>query len=341
MGNRVAVIGAGSWGTALAILLANKGCNVSIWGRRKEQLEIMIETRENKEYLPGVDLPSNINITWDLEKCLFKNDFIIVVVPSHAMREVICLITNFISDNSIIISASKGLEVNTLSRMTEVIKEELPENLHRNIAVISGPSHAEEVSRGLPAAVVTAAFTKEIAEKVQDLFITSRFRVYTNPDIIGVELGGALKNIIALGTGISDGLEFGDNSRAGLMTRGIAEITRLGNAMGADSLTFLGLSGVGDLIVTCGSMHSRNRRAGIQIGQGKPLDEVLGGTRMVVEGVKATQAAYELSVLHGIDMPITREIYRVLFEGADVKKSVENLMLRTRTHETEEIVEGW
>lgn len=338
MGNCVAVLGAGSWGTALAILLANKGCNVSIWGRRREQLETMIETGENKEYLPGVALPSNINLTWDLEKCLYKNDYILVVVPSHAMREIICLIKNLIKDNTVIISASKGLEVSTLLRMTEVIKEELPEDMHRYIAVISGPSHAEEVSRGLPAAVVTAASTKEIAEKVQNLFITSRFRVYTNPDIIGVELGGALKNIIALGTGINDGLEFGDNSRAGLMTRGIAEITRLGNAMGADPLTFLGLSGVGDLIVTCGSMHSRNRRAGILIGQGKTVDEVFSLLKMAVEGIRTTKAAYNLQKKYSTEMPITTELYKVLFESKTPLEALETLMGRARKHEIEEVV---
>lgn len=334
----MAVLGAGSWGTALAILLANKGCDVSIWGKRKEHIEKIIKTGENKEYLPDVSLPSNIQVTWDLERCLYDKDYIIMVIPSQAMREVFSVAKRYIKDNSIIISASKGLEVDTLLRMTEVLQEELPAKMHNNIAVISGPSHAEEVSLGLPTAVVASAFTKETARKVQDLFITTRFRVYTNPDIIGVELGGAFKNIIALGTGINDGLEFGDNSRAGLMTRGIAEITRLGNAMGANPLTFLGLSGVGDLIVTCDSMHSRNRRAGILIGKGKTIDEVFSTLKMAVEGIRTTEAAYKLQQKYDTEMPITTELYKVLFKSKTPSEALETLMSRARKREIEEIV---
>lgn len=337
MKKRVAVIGAGSWGTALAILLADKGYDVCLWGRRREYVEEMLETRENRDYLPGVKIPYGLQMTWDLEKSILNREYIVLVVPSHSMRQMVSQIRPFIDKNAVIISASKGLEVDTLKRMSEVIKEELHESMHKNVAAISGPSHAEEVSKGLPTTVVAAAPHKEIAESVQDLFITSKFRVYTNPDIIGVELGGALKNIIALGAGISDGLGFGDNTKAALMTRGIAEIARLGIAMGAEPLTFAGLSGIGDLIVTCTSIHSRNRRAGILIGQGKTLDEIYSNTKMVIEGVRTTKAAYKLQKEYNIEMPITSELYKVLFEAKNPLNAVKDLMERGRTHEIEEV----
>jgi glycerol-3-phosphate dehydrogenase (NAD(P)+) len=338
MSAKIAVVGAGSWGTALATVLDSKGIKLNLWIREEDLLETVKETRENVLYLPGVKLGENINPMGDMEESIKGCETIIFAVPSHALRNVVKTLAPSIKSDQRLVNVAKGLDPGTLKRLSEVIREALPDN---KVAAVSGPSHAEEVGRGMPTTVVAACPDRKMAEYVQDLFMAPAFRVYTNPDIIGVEMGGALKNVIALGAGISDGLGYGDNTKAALMTRGIVEIARLGVKMGAKSTTFAGLSGIGDLIVTCTSMHSRNRRAGIEIGQGKSLDEVLGGTRMVVEGVKATQAAYELSVLHGIDMPITKEIYKVLFEGADVKKSVDNLMLRTKTHEAEEIVEEW
>ena len=338
MSAKVAVVGAGSWGTALATVLDGKGIRLNLWVREEDLLETIRNTRENDMYLPGVKLGENINPTGDMEQCIHGCEAIVFSVPSHFVRDVARSIAPFVRPQQRIINVAKGLDPGSLKRLSEVIKEALPQN---KVAVMSGPSHAEEVGRGVPTTVVAASPDREMAEYVQDLFMAPAFRVYTNPDIIGVEMGGALKNVVALGAGISDGLGYGDNTKAALMTRGIVEIARLGVKMGAKAATFAGLSGIGDLIVTCTSMHSRNRRAGIQIGQGKTLDEVVGSTRMVVEGVKATQAAYELSMLHGVEMPITTEIYRVLFEGADVKKSVENLMMRSKTHESEEIAEGW
>lgn len=334
----VAIVGAGSWGTALATVLDRKGLKLNLWVREDDLLDIINEKRENEFYLPGVKLGDNINATGDMEQCIYGCDTVVFSVPSHALKSVIEGIAPQIKKEQKLVNVAKGLDTDTLKRLSEVIMAVLPEN---PVAVLSGPSHAEEVGRRVPTTVVAASPDRRLAEHVQDLFMSPDFRVYTNPDIIGVEIGAALKNVIALGAGISDGLGFGDNTKAALMTRGIVEVARLGIAMGAKASTFAGLSGIGDLIVTCTSMHSRNRRAGIQIGQGKSLEEVLGGTRMVVEGVKATQAAYQLSRKHDVVMPITEEIYRVLFEKADVKKSVENLMMRSRTHEVEEIVEGW
>jgi len=338
MNAKIAVVGAGSWGTALATVLERKGVSLNLWIREEDLLETIRNTRENELYLPGVKLGDNINPTGDMEQCIHGCEAIVFSVPSHVVGSVVRTIAPFVKPEQRIINVAKGLDPGTLRRLSEVIKEALPQN---RVAAMSGPSHAEEVGRGVPTTVVAASPDREMAEYVQDLFMAPAFRVYTNPDIIGVEMGGALKNVVALGAGISDGRGDGDNTKAALMTRGIVEIARLGVKMGAKAATFAGLSGIGDLIVTCTSMHSRNRRAGIQIGQGKTLDEVLAGTRMVVEGVKATQAAYELSMLHGVEMPITSEIYKVLFEGADVKKSVENLMMRSKTHESEEIAEGW
>ncbi|KUK10776.1 MAG: Glycerol-3-phosphate dehydrogenase (NAD(P)+) [Clostridia bacterium 41_269] len=335
---KVAVLGAGSWGTALAITLAGKGFKVMLWARKSEDAEMLNQKRENLKYLKGCLIPDNVEATSNLEKALEGAEAVVLSVPSHAVREVVRKCRKKIEREAVLINTAKGLELETLKRLTEVMKEELPDYLGERIAVLSGPSHAEEVGVGMPTTVVASAYNNQVAEYVQDLFITSRFRVYTNPDVIGVELGGALKNVIALATGISDGLGFGDNTRAALMTRGIAEISRLGIRMGASPLTFAGLAGIGDLIVTCTSRHSRNRRAGIQLGQGKKLDEVLEDMGMVVEGVKTTKAAYELSRRYGVEMPITEQVYGVLFEGRDPKKGVNKLMGRVKTKEVEEVV---
>lgn len=332
----ISIIGAGSWGTAVAVMLAKKGCNVKQWVRRQELCNSMKETKENLTYLPGVVLPNNIDISSDLEYCCKGSEILVIAAPSHAVREVVQSIKPYVDDSQLIVNLAKGIENESLMRMSQIIEEILPANKN---AVLSGPCHAEEVARDIPTAIVASAREKQTAEYIQDVFMTPKFRVYTNPDIIGVELGGALKNIIALGAGITDGLGFGDNTKAALMTRGIVEISRLGESLGANRLTFAGLSGIGDLIVTCTSMHSRNRRAGIAIGEGKSLEEVLGGTSMVVEGVRTTKSAYDLAVKMGIEMPITQEIYNVLYQKADVKNSVINLMMRAKTHESEDIAE--
>lgn len=332
----VSIIGAGSWGTAVAILLAKKGCNVKQWVRRAELCSQMKETKENITYLPGVVLPSNIDISSDLEYCCKGSEVLVIATPSHAVRETVRAIKPFVTKEQTLVNLAKGIENETLMRMSQIIEEILPGN---KAVVLSGPCHAEEVARDIPTAIVSSARERKVAEYIQDIFMTPKFRVYTNPDMVGVELGGSLKNIIAIGAGIIDGLGFGDNTKAALMTRGIVEISRLGEAMGAKSLTFAGLSGIGDLIVTCTSMHSRNRRAGIAIGQGKTIEEVLGETNMVVEGVRTTKSAYDLAKKIGVEMPITEELYSVLFEKADVKNSVINLMMRAKTHESEDIAE--
>lgn len=331
---QIAVYGAGSWGTALAVLMAKAGNTVALIGRNDEEIRLMKERRENLRYLPGVVLPQPLEPTTDLEQ--LKAELVILSVPSHGVRGAAQLIRPYLLPKTILVNTAKGLEEGTQERLSQVLKEELPGH---PIVVLSGPSHAEEVGRDMPTTVVVSSYDQEAAEKVQELMMTPKFRVYTNPDLIGVELGGALKNIIALCTGISVGLGFGDNTQAALMTRGLAEIARLGVAMGGNPLTFAGLSGVGDLIVTCTSQHSRNRRAGVALGQGKPLEHVLQEVGMVVEGVRTTKVAYELSRERKISMPITEEAYRVLFEGFDPKVAVSNLMMRGKRHELEEVAQ--
>lgn len=332
--DRIGVLGGGSWGTALSILLANNGLEIDMWLRNKEQILTMINSRENKRYLPGIKLPENIGVSDDMEGTLYNKGVILLTVPTHAVRDTLNAARKYIKNDAIIVNVAKGIENDTLMRISEIVKEILPNNRY---CVLSGPSHAEEVALNLPTTVVSASEYRDVAEYVQDLFTSPAFRVYTNPDIIGVELGGALKNIIALGAGISDGLNYGDNTKAALMTRGIIEIARLGTKLGANSNTFSGLSGVGDLIVTCTSMHSRNRRAGILLGQGMSLDESVRQIGMVVEGVKTTNSAYKLSEKLKVEMPITTEIYNVLYNNSDVKEAVMKLMGRDKKHEMEDI----
>lgn len=331
---QIAVYGAGSWGTALAVLMAKAGNSVALIGRNEEEIRQMNERRENLRYLPGVVLPQPLEPTTDLSRC--KADLLILSVPSHAVRSTARLVRQYLRPGTLIVNTAKGLEEETQKRLSHVLKEELPGH---PIIVLSGPSHAEEVGRDMPTTVVVASDDREAAERVQELMMTPKFRIYTNPDLIGVELGGALKNVIALCTGIAEGLGFGDNTKAALMTRGLAEIARLGEALGGNPLTFAGLSGVGDLIVTCTSPHSRNRRAGVALGQGKPLEQVLQEVDMVVEGVRTTKVAYALGQERGISMPITEEAYRVLFEGSDPKVGVSNLMMRGKKHELEEVAQ--
>jgi Glycerol-3-phosphate dehydrogenase len=335
----VAVLGAGSWGTALAMVLADNGHHVTLWGRNAETVDEINARHTNRRYLPGAVLPAGVMATTDLASAVSAADAVVVVTPSHAVREVVRRAAPHLSDGTLVVHAAKGLETDTLKRMSEVIGEELPASLGRRVAVLSGPSHAEEVCRKSPTTVVVAAEDPAVAQEAQDLFINTYFRVYTNPDVTGVELGGALKNIIALGAGLSDGLGYGDNAKAALITRGLAEIGRLGYRMGANPLTFAGLAGVGDLVVTCTSRHSRNWRAGYQLGQGASLEDVLARMGMVVEGVRTTKAAYRLAARYGVEMPITQQLYAVLFEGKPPKQAVEELMGRDRTREWEWIVQ--
>lgn len=334
MTDRICVIGAGSWGTALGMLLSNNGHEVSLWHRNKEFLQNMETDRENSKYLPGIIFPENLKLDYDLENSIKNSNIVVLAVASSGVREICKFIKPFLQQRHTLVNVAKGFESNTLHRMSQVIEQEIPDN---EVVVLSGPSHAEEVAKNIPTTVVVSGKSRKATEHIQDIFMAPKFRVYTNPDIIGVELGGALKNVIALGAGISDGLGYGDNTKSALMTRGIVEISRLGEAMGANIITFAGLTGIGDLIVTCTSMHSRNRRTGIQLGQGKKLQEVLHDIGMVVEGIGTTKAAYQLSKKFGVEMPITSEIYNVLYNKSDVRDSVNSLMLRNKTHEMEEL----
>ncbi len=325
----IAVIGFGSWGLALSTLLAGKGHNVTVWGRNKEKVEAVRTTRLTDEYLPGIRIDDSINITNDLKEAVNGAEILVCSIASQALRSVLAQIAPFYN-GQIVVSTAKGIEDNTLLLQSQVIEEMLPSS---RVVALSGPSHAEEVARKLPTTCVVASHDPEVAHLIQDVFITPVFRVYTNNDILGVQLGGALKNVISLAAGISDGMGYGDNIKAALMTRGIVEITRLGVAMGAQEKTFSGLSGIGDLIVTCTSQHSRNRRAGFLLGQGKSLEEALEEVHMVVEGVTTARAAAGLSERYGVDMPITYEVNQTLFGGKNPRQAVTDLMTRDRTTE--------
>jgi len=334
---RVLVVGAGSWGTALSIVLADNGHDVRIWGHKEEQMKEINEQHTNHKYLPEILLPATIKGFYNLSEALQGVKTIVLAVPTKAMREVLKRISETTTIPLTVIHVSKGIEPDTLKRVSEIIEEELPSQLLQEVVVLSGPSHAEEVSMRQPTTVTSSSKNMEAAEYVQDLFINQNFRVYTNPDIIGVEIGGALKNIIALAAGITDGLGYGDNAKAALMTRGLAEIARLGSSMGANPLTFAGLTGIGDLIVTCTSVHSRNWRAGNLLGKGHSLDEVLENMGMVVEGVRTTKAAYQLAKKMKVEMPITSVLYDVLFNDLEPKAAVDSLMGRVKTHEMEDL----
>ncbi|GIP32376.1 NAD(P)H-dependent glycerol-3-phosphate dehydrogenase [Paenibacillus sp. J2TS4] len=336
---KATVVVAGSWGTALATVLAANHHEVTLWTRSDAQAEEINRTHRNSRFLKEAVLPDTIKATTSIEEAIIDSEAVILVAPSHGMREVVGKIRPFLRPQTLLVHATKGFETDSLKRMTTVISEELPDYDRERIAVLSGPSHAEEVVQQSPTTVVVAASRLETAEEAQDLLNNTYFRVYTNPDVSGVEIGGALKNIIALGAGMSDGLGFGDNAKAALMTRGLAEMARLGTAMDGNPLTFAGLAGVGDLIVTCTSRHSRNWRAGHMLGQGAVLDEVLESMGMVVEGVKTTKAAYALADRYKVEMPITRALYDVLFNGKKAKDAVGDLMGRVPTHEMEEIAQ--
>lgn len=334
---RVAVIGAGSWGTALANVTAENDVCTYLWVRRRELADEIRETQENKPYLPGVKLSPKIEVSTDIQKVASLADIIIIAVPSQTVRHMARKINGYLKKNAIVTSATKGIELNSFKRMSQILSEELPQ-CNQNIVALSGPSHAEEVIRNLPTAVVAASSRQSAAEVVQDVLMNSNFRVYTSADIIGAELGGALKNVIAICAGISDGLGFGDNTRAALMTRGIVEITRLGIKLGACPETFSGLSGIGDLIVTCSSQFSRNRKAGIDIGRGKTVKEVVESTNMIVEGINTAKAAFQLAKKIKIEMPITEQAYLVLFQRRDPATAVTSLMNRVGKHEHEDTI---
>jgi glycerol-3-phosphate dehydrogenase (NAD(P)+) len=327
--SKIGVLGAGGWGTALSLLLHQNGHKVELWEFFPDYAERMKKLRQNPDFLPGVALPDDIRITSDLSSAVHDKELLVFAVPSHVMRILAVQISSYGLGKTILVSASKGIENETLLRMSEVILQAYVDRMDPDrIVVLSGPSHAEEVSQGIPTLVVAASASEESARKVQEVFGSPAFRVYTSPDVIGVELGGSLKNIIAIAAGISDGVGFGDNTKAALMIRGIVEITRLGTSMGANPATFAGLSGMGDLIVTCTSRHSRNRRVGEQIGKGKTLKEVLDGMLMVAEGVRTTRSAVDLSKKFNVDMPITEEVFEILYNGKNPKKAVYDLMTR-------------
>ena len=327
---KICVISAGSWGSALAYLLAENGHDVNLWFRNEEKAKKAIESGENSEYLPGVGIPDKVNVCWDIRAAADSCDVFVQGAPSKSVREILEKFEPYISRNATIVNIAKGLEESSCKRLSEVIEEVLP---GRNVAILSGPTHAEEVAQKIPTAIVASSKDIKCAEFVQDIFMNENFRVYTNDDIIGVEIGGAIKNVIALAAGISDGMGHGDNSKAALMTRGIKEISSIGVAMGARADTFNGLSGIGDLIVTCTSMHSRNRRAGILLGQGKSLEEALAEVRTVVEGVNTCKTAMNLALMHGVDAPITTEIYKMLMENKNPKEAVYDLMTRGKKKE--------
>jgi len=326
---KITVVGSGSWGTAIAVLLNDKGYNVTLWSWKQEECDAIQNDGENKEFLPGIKIDEKIKLTSDIS-CVADKDLIVLVSPSRVIRDTAKKMAPHIKNNTPIVILSKGLEDKTLKTLSQIVEEEIPSS---PVAALSGPSHAEEVAKKVPTTCVVACKDLKVAEYIQEVFMCPYFRVYTNDDILGVEIGGALKNVIALCAGITDGIGFGDNTKAALMTRGIKEISRLGVKMGAKESTFYGLTGIGDLIVTCTSMHSRNRRAGILIGQGNTLNEALEKVHMVVEGVYSAGAAYELSKKYEVEMPIVEKAYDVLFNNLSPKEAVLSLMKRNKKDE--------
>lgn len=333
---KISVIGSGGWGIALTILLHKNGHDLTIWSFDKKEAEELKKTRQNKTKLPNILLPEDIKVTNDLKETVDDKDILILAVPSKAIRFVSKSLKNIIKDNQIIVNVAKGLEEDTLETMTDIIEEELKDK-NPKVAVLSGPSHAEEVGRGIPTTCVVSAHNKELTLYLQNVFMNPSFRVYTSPDMLGVEIGGALKNVIALAAGIADGLNYGDNTKAALITRGIKEIASLGVAMGGEQSTFYGLTGLGDLIVTCASMHSRNRRAGILLGQGKTLDEAIKEVNMVVEGVYSAKSALMAAKKYNVEIPIIEQVNAVLFENKNAAEAVNELMIRDKKLE----IQSW
>ena len=339
MGNKenkkkISVLGTGGWGTALSIVLHNKGHNVTLWGSTPDYVEYLKKHRENKKYLKGIEIPSDLKITSDIAETQIETDLIVIAIPTPYVRKTIKPFKNHYLPGTPIVSVIKGIENETLMRGSEILRDVLGE---QPIALLLGPSHAEEVARKLPTTVVIACNDIQVAKEIQDIFITERFRVYTNTDVIGVEIGTSIKNVIAIAAGICDGLGFGDNSKAALITRGLAEMTRLGVAMGGQRDTFSGLAGLGDLITTCVSPYGRNRLVGEQIAKGKKLSQILEEMDQVSEGILTTKSVCKLANKYNVEMPITKEIYNILFEDKDPIKAVNELMVREPKSEIEEI----
>lgn len=323
----IGVIGAGSWGTALALLLSKNGHKVTVWSIMEQEIEMLSKEREHKDKLPGVKLPEDMEFTTDLEDTVKKSEVLVLAVPSPFTRETSKNMAPYVKEGQIIVNVAKGIEEKTLMTLSEIIEEEIPQ---AEVAVLSGPSHAEEVGRGIPTTIVVGAKKKKTAQYLQNIFMNKVFRVYISPDVLGIELGAALKNVVALAAGIADGLGYGDNTKAALITRGISEIARLGTTMGGRWETFTGLTGIGDLIVTCASMHSRNRRAGILIGKGYTMEAAMKEVNMVVEGVYSAKAAMGLAEKYGVQLPIIEQVNEVLFNGKSAAEVVESLMLRDK-----------
>ncbi len=324
---KVGIIGAGSWGTALSLLLHKNGNQVTVWSALEDEIAMLLAEHEQKDKLPGVKLPEDMIFTTDLEEAVKDSEVLILAVPSPFTRSTAERMSPYMKEGQIIVNVAKGIEEKTLMTLSEIIEQEIPA---AEVAVLSGPSHAEEVGRGIPTTIVVGTGRKETAERLQNLFMNEVFRVYTSSDVPGIELGAALKNVVALAAGIADGLGYGDNTKAALITRGIAEIARLGISMGGRIETFYGLTGIGDLIVTCASMHSRNRRAGILIGKGYTMEKAMEEVKMVVEGVYSAKAGYALAQKYQVSMPIIEQVNRVLFEGASAADAVKELMLRDK-----------
>lgn len=333
---KVGIIGAGSWGIALALLLHKNGHEVTVWSILESEIAMLNAEHEHKDKLPGVKLPEDMIFTSDLQTAVADKEALVMAVPSAFTRNTAKMLKDVVAEGQIIVNVSKGIEEATLMTLSDIIEEEVPQAV---VAVLSGPSHAEEVGRGLPTTIVVGAKKKATAEFLQNLFMNDVFRVYTSSDILGIELGASLKNVVALAAGIADGLGYGDNTKAALITRGITEIARLGMAMGARFETFCGLTGIGDLIVTCASMHSRNRRAGILIGQGKTMEEAMEEVKMVVEGVYSAKAAMGLAEKYQVQLPIIEQVNKVLFEGKSADEAVKDLMLRDKKIEVADT--GW
>lgn len=329
----IAVLGAGSWGTALAISLAGNGHRVALWARRPEAAAYMRAERHNRSYLPGAEIPPSVEITSDMEEAVRGRGFWVFAIPSQAVRGAAQQVAHLASEDLIVVSVAKGIENGTLQTTTQVLHEVLAGVPKAHIGVLYGPSHAEEVAEGYPTTVVAAAYASDTAHAIQEAFMTSRLRVYRNEDVIGVEIAGSVKNVMAIGAGMSDGLGYGDNAKAAIVTRGLAEMKRLGLAMGAESATFAGLAGIGDLVVTCWSRHSRNRRLGEQVGRGLSLAEAQAGMTMVAEGVATTASVYQLARKYHIEMPITEAVHAILFEGKRPQLAVDELMSRSAKRE--------
>jgi glycerol-3-phosphate dehydrogenase (NAD(P)+) len=328
MTEKIGVIGAGAWGTALSMLLSDKGHDVTLWMYEKDLAEETARTRDNRVYLPGFTLPESIQITSSLETAVRDKTIILSVVPSHTVRVVSRQFTPFLSGDGVIVSASKGIEIETLMPLSEVFKDILPEQFHERLCILSGPSFAKEVAQKMPTAVALASHNPVIAKKVQAIFSNPYFRIYTNPDVIGVELAGSLKNVVAIAAGVLEGMGYGYNTMAALLTRGLAEMARLGTAMGGNLHTFSGLAGMGDLVLTCTGGLSRNRTLGVRIGKGEKLNDIMSGMKSIAEGVKTARAARYLARKYNVDMPIVDEVYQLLYEEKDPKQAVKDLMNR-------------